>query len=254
MNSLLKSVGKICPVGALVLVLGCASPGEQDGAAPSAQVREELQGEISLKKDREELAELRKSIPDEKREANDEVALITDLMVEAKMKPSDLQSRFQQLVQKRRAKFQKKVTGLRDSFRRLEKQSREEFQKSQEEKRREFKSRKEDRDTTRKFYADLDRARLEHSSVEKDRRTEFESEVQAQTKDFDAYMRERTKEFSEQMQLYSKRYHEVQKELSEKSGKNSSSAQDPKGNTKAVMKEFEEMKNKKGTPIGSDGP
>lgn len=251
MNSFLKSVGKFCPVGAMVVVVGCASSQGELGNAPSAQVREELQGEISLKKDREELAELRKGIPEEKRETNDEVALITDLMVEAKIKPSDLQSRFQQLVQKRRSNFQKKVTSLRESFRRLEKQERDSFQKSQDEKRKEFKGRKEDRETTRRFFADLDRARLEHQSKEKDRRSEFESEVQAQTKDFDAYMRERTKEFSEQMQIYSKRFHEVQKEQSEAK---STDSKDPKGNAKAVMKEFQEMKDKKATPIGADGP
>src|SRR5262245_25004689 len=113
MNSLLKSVGKLCLAGTLVGPLGCSSDSKQQDPPPSDQVREELAGEISLRKDREELDELRKAIPEEKKQANDETALVTQLMVENKIKPSELQRRFQELAQRRRASFRKKVEGLR---------------------------------------------------------------------------------------------------------------------------------------------
>ncbi len=243
MKSLLKSVGIFCLVGCSLVLMSCRTGSSVQESTPSAQVREELEGEISLKADREALSELRAAIPEEKKQNNDELALLLQLMGEVKLKPSDIQGRYQTLTQKHRKKFRDRVMRLRDQYRREEGKRRESFLKEQKELRDDFKRQKSDREQTREFFKDQDRRRQEFFANEKDRRKDFESEIQAQSKDFDSYMREKQKEFSEQLRLYSKRYHESEKE---KSKKNSNSS-DPSH----ALKEFEVMKDKASTPLGA---
>ena len=212
MNSTFKSIGKFFP---LVILVGCQSSGVGGGPAPSVQVREELAQEISLKADREELAELRQQVPAEKKEANDELALLLNLMGEVKLRPSEVQARYQSLTLKRRDQFRKKADKLRADFRKEEAKRKEKFLKEQGVARKDFKPPKGDRAASKEFFAEQDHKRREFFDGEKDRRKDFESELTTQSKDFDSYMREKQKEFSEQLRLYSKRFSEVEKEKRE---------------------------------------
>lgn len=212
MNSTFKSIGKFFP---LLILVGCQTAKGPDEAAPSDQVRSELSQEVSLKTDRDELAELRKEIPEEKKQANDELALLLNLMGEVKLKPSDVQGRVQTVMQKRRGEFRKKVMKLRENFRKEEAKRKEEFLKDQKAARGDFKPDKKDRDKTKEFYSEQDEKRRDFFAGEADRRKDFESEIKTQSADFDSYMRERQKELSEQVRLYSKRYYEAEKEKRE---------------------------------------
>lgn len=220
MKSLRKSVGKVFPI--LIgfgLVVGCGSGPEKNsletdqvGEDPVAKVQEELKEEISLRADRSHLDELRKEIPDEKRRANDELALLTHLLTEVKMPPSEVQARYQRIVRTRREAFRKKVSQLRNNFNRTEKKRRDDFLNESKRAREEFKKIKADREYTKEFFADQEAKRRTFFDAEKDRRKAFESELRSQTQDFEAYMRERNKEFQEQARLYAKRYHELKRE------------------------------------------
>ena len=110
MNSLRKSVGKYFHFGAhglvLITLVGCATskqssrPGEA-----SRQVKDALSGEISLKSDRAALEELRKDIPEQKKQSNDELALVLELFGTVKLPPSEVQGKYQIAMQKRREIF-----------------------------------------------------------------------------------------------------------------------------------------------------
>ena len=212
MNSLLKSVGKIYLSFIFIGMTGCKSSPVPSDPAPSVQVRNDLSPEISLKADREALAELRKEIPEQKRQANDELALVLQLMGEVKLKPSDVQSRFQLTVQKQRTEFRNKVAGLREAFRAAESERKEDFLSEQKAEREKFKSKKAASKIVREFYAAQDRERQAFFANERDRRKDFESEVATQSQDFDSYMREKQKEFAEQQRLYSARFYQVERE------------------------------------------
>lgn len=224
MKSLLKSIGNIFP---LVILVGCQSSPSPESPAPSDQVRTELSGEISLKADREELAELRKAIPEEKRQANDELAVLLGLLGEVKLRPSEAQERYQRLTLKRREQFRKKVAKLREDFRREESRRKDKFLKAHSSARDEFKKGKPERERTKEFYDEQDRNRRDFFSSEQERRKDFESEIQTQSKDFDSYMREKQKEFSEQMRLYSKRFYEVEREKREGAKRKSGAKEAP---------------------------
>lgn len=243
MKSLLKSVGTICLLVVSLVLMSCRTGPKAEEDAPSAQVREELQDEISLKADRESLSELRAAIPEEKKQNNDELALLLGLMGEIKLKPSDIQGRYQNLAQKHRKKFRDRVSKLRDQYRREESKRREGFLREQKSLRDDFKHKKADREESKEFFAEQDRRRQEFFANEKDRRKDFESEIQTQSKDFDSYMNEKQKEFSEQLRLYSKRFHEAEKEKSKKTSQQSDPNQ--------ALKEFEAMKDKASTPLGA---
>jgi len=63
--------------------------------------------EYRLKEDRSHLDELRKDVPEDVKEKNDETAYILNLMNEGKTEPNDVSSRFNTGVRKKRDLFAK---------------------------------------------------------------------------------------------------------------------------------------------------
>lgn len=213
MNSLRKSVGKIFLAFQAAVYLGCAGASYRDAEpSPAAKVQEELEDEISLKADRSHLEELRKDVPEDKKQANDELALIVQLLNDTKLAPSDIQSRYQRTTHKHRDKFRKKVKQLRESFNKVERKKRDEFIREQKQARDKFMKTKADRERSKEFFDEQDLKRREFFANASDRRKEFEDEIKIQSKDFDSHMRERGREFNEQFRLYTRRYHQKQRE------------------------------------------
>lgn len=227
MKSLLKSVGKIFLLLGLLQQAGCKSSSGPDDPAPSVQVREVLEPEVSLKADREALEKLRAEVPEQKRQTNDELALVLQLMGQVKLKPSEVQARIQQTSQKQRTEFRNKVNKLRADFREAESLRKRNFLEEQKQTREKFKSRSASNKRTREFYDQQDRARQDFFAEERDRRKDFESEITTQSQDFDAYMREKMRELGEQQRLYSKRYYEAQREKKKGMTPNTDMATDP---------------------------
>ena len=255
MNSTSRSVGKIFPFMLLLSLTACHSTPARDSSQGAEMVRAELKDEISLKADRTGLGELRSQIPEEKRAENDELAVILKLMNENQIKPSDLQSRYSQLVQKKRNAFRNKVSHVREKFKGQETKQREDFLSEQKTAREEFKKNKTDRKQTADFFSQQDKARLSFFADLTSARKDFEIELQIQTKDFDSYMQERQREFAEQIRLYSKSFHELEKERATGAGEGGAAAQPRVIVTPetGVSKEFEEMSNVPATPLKAGG-
>jgi hypothetical protein len=211
-------------LGVALYLAGCTStPDKQTNNFQKDRetVQTELGDELSLKADRESLAEMRKDIPKEKQQSNDELALHLNLMKEGR-EPSEVRSKFYKIITKRRDDHRHKVTKLRDTYRKEETKRRDEYLKASKQKREEFMKSKRDSADRKEFYEEQDKARREFFADERERRNNFESELNAQSKDFESYMRERQKEFDEQYRLYSKTYYEKQREKDKAKGPGSS--------------------------------
>jgi hypothetical protein len=205
-----------------LLLTACANMGgghsSADREADRQRIHDSLSGEMSLKADREQLAEMRKEIPAEKQKSNDELALSLNLMKQGTERPEMVRDKFTVLVEKKRTAFRDKVQKLRENYRKSETKRREEFLDEQKAKRADYLKTKRKVDETREYFADQDKDRQSFFSDERDRRASFESEISSQSKDFDSYMREKLNEFNEQYRLYAKQYVEKAKEKSAVTG------------------------------------
>jgi hypothetical protein len=234
---------KTLSVIAIALLLSaCQSPlpegsnTEQNRTADREHVKSEL--EISLKADRDQFAELRKEVPQEKQKKNDELALYLEVMRQGTEQPSIVRERFSAIVQKRRDGFRNKVMRLREDFRKDETRRREDFLKEHKNRRDSFAKKKHDSQESREFFAEQEQLRQRFFADERDRRQSFESEISSQSKDFESFMRERNNEFNERFRIYSKKFYEKPKE------------------TKAVTGDsgggFDKLKNMEAAPLGTD--
>jgi hypothetical protein len=197
----------------LIFSLGCVQPSTQASRDEDrANIQKELSGEMSLKADREALAEMRKGIPAEKQKSNDELALNLQLMKQGTEQPAMVRDKFTVLVEKKRTSFRDKVQKLRNSYSKSETKRRDEFLDGQKAKRTDYLKTKRKPDEMREYFGDQDRARQAFFSDERDRRASFESDISSQSKDFDSYMREKLNEFNEQYRLYSKQFSEKPKD------------------------------------------
>jgi hypothetical protein len=197
----------------LTLCVGCMHPSMQASRDQDrATIQKELSGEMSLKADREALAEMRKGIPAEKQKSNDELALYLQLMKQGTEQPAIVRDKFTVLMEKKRASFRDKVQKLRASYSRSETKRRDEFLDSQKAKRTDYLKSKRKPEEMREFFGEQDKDRQAFFSDERDRRASFEADINGQSKDFDSYMHEKLNEFNEQYRLYSKQFSEKPKD------------------------------------------
>lgn len=178
-------------------------------------IDKELDSEVSLKADRSELDELRKEVPETKRQTNDELALYLGMMKQGEEKPEILRNKFSSLMQKRRSNFRTKVQKLRSDYSAAETRRRDDFLAKQKGKRDLNTKLKRSAGKNKQFFADSERERNTFFAEQRSRRQAFEEEITAQSKDFESYMRERNNEFNEQYRLYSRDYMERKKQTTD---------------------------------------
>jgi len=200
--------------GLLTLLTACSSSQQ----APDNVYRTNQDGrplvddKYSLQADRKALDELRAEIPGEVKRENDELALVLGMMSETKKSPSDIRSRFDSILRKKRSLFDKDITKERETFTKEERKKREEFLKSQRDQREVFGREKHSREERAEFFKELDHKRSEYFSVERDRRNDFESDVRERRKNFEDYVREKQNDFNQENRAYTKRYDEMKKQ------------------------------------------
>lgn len=200
---------------AFLLLTGCVTSKSDNPRKISEQrqlVRDQLSGEISLKQDRHELDELRKEVPKEKKEANDELAFSLNQTADLKEEPSKIRQRFQNLVERKRRRFNEKVQKIRNKYQTDETRRRDDFFRDQNEKRDKFRAAKRSTRDSNDFYSQQDRDRLEFFAREREKRADFDDEILQQTKDFNEYMKMKHDEFTEQMRNYTQRFDQMRKE------------------------------------------
>lgn len=169
--------------------------------------------EYSLKADRAKFAELRKDIPVEKQNENDEQALTASLLGTGERPPSEIREKFDRLMRKKRENFRKDREKIRTTYSRDEKKRREAYLDQLKEQREEFRSSKHSADEGRKFYSEIEEKRRDFFYEEREKRSDFESDHREKQKDFEDYMREKQNEFQQELRAYTRRYDERQKAL-----------------------------------------
>lgn len=198
-----------------VFLAGCATSKSDNPRKISEQrqlVRDQLSSEVSLKEDRHQLDDLRKDIPKEKREQNDELAFSLNLTAEVKEEPSKIRGRFQNVMEKRRRRFNDKVNKIRKQYQADETARRDKLFKDQNKMRDTYRAQKHSASDSHEFYSQLDKDRLEFFTREREKRADFDDEILQQTKDFNEYMRMKYDEFTEQMRIYTQRYDQMKKD------------------------------------------
>jgi hypothetical protein len=190
-----------------------------DAVASQTEKAPLVDDKYTLTADRQQLDELRKSIPEEKKKENDELAFMSQLFADEKKSPSQVREKFDSLLRKKRELFQKDMAKAREDYTKKEKKHKDEFTQQQDEARNDFKKRKSTRDESSEFYNNLDAKRKEFYSTQRDQREAFESDMRDKRQNFDDYAREKSNEFNQELRAYTKRYEEAKK-ASEAAGKN----------------------------------
>jgi hypothetical protein len=191
--------------GFAVLVSGCAT-----GPVKKA-TKEEASQEVHLKEDRQKLEAIRKDIPPETREFNDETSLILNLFSDQTKTPSEIQSKFYSLTNKKRDEYSKKEHRRRDDYGRDERKRRDKFMENARREREKQKINKMSKEDRAAFFAEQDTERRRNSSDEMDSRRTFEAQVREERQDFDAHMRDMRSRFDSEYKNYYKTYNERKK-------------------------------------------
>lgn len=205
-------------ISMLITALACSHSKEKPeaGQHPLPVVHPELSTEVSLKEDRAQLAEMRKEVPEEKKQENDELALIlqtmkSDTYLGQDKDPHKVREDFDHILRKRRSKFDQEVQKLRDDYNKAERKNREEFTKAQQDERAEFLKKKVKTEERKEFYEDQDGKRKEYFANEKEKRAEFESSMTEKRRNYEDHVREVTNKFNQEHKAYTKYYHERKK-------------------------------------------
>lgn len=183
--------------------ISCASKPSEP--MPSESVRSQLQKEIRLSDDNQQISELRKSLPEQKRRDNDDLAEYLKKIELAQKDPDRARNEWSQLIQKRREKFRDATNKLRETYSADERKRREDFTKEQNKKKDELRNRKLKPQASQEAFAKLGEEQREYFNNERLRRKDFEAEVQVQMKDFEHMVRERQQAFNEQLRAYKKK-------------------------------------------------
>lgn len=191
-------------------LVGCATK-PAPNRYESPENRPLVDEKYSLAADRSKLEELRKEIPQEIKNKNDQEAVIKHLVQEVKRPPHEIRSIFAEMVSKKRQEFDRDMTKEREKFNSEEKVRRDGFLDKQTSARESFnrgKKTKQERDT---FFSDQDKSRKTFFADEREKRNDFESQVRERRKNFEDHIRSKSNEFNSELREYQKKYDDMKK-------------------------------------------
>jgi hypothetical protein len=248
---LLKSVGNFFLPASLIsftLVLGFGCTHSNDVANPNE--------EYSLKEDRSKFDELRKDIPQEKRQENDEEAFILELTGQVKRHPNEIRESFNKVVRQKRKAFQDNQRKKRDEYRSADNRKQEEFLRKQKELREKFTKKKSSSSERGEFFQEQDKDRRQFFTEKDEKRRAFDSDLLDKSREFEASIRDRTNSFYQAHKDYSKRFEESQKEAKKKALEAAKGrpaiAPAGEGPDQDLLKQFDEIPATAPTRLGSD--
>lgn len=214
-NNFLLSVLICISVLAFSLV-GCSSKDKQKNTYVDPNASDTLVAEkYSIAADRKAIDELRKNVPQEKKQENDELAFVLALTNEVKLPPSKVREEFDKVSRKKREIFNKDMQKERENFNSSEKKKKEEFLKAQDNEKKEFMKQTFTREQKNEFFKEVDAKRTQYFSDEKERRADYESQAREKRKNFEDYYKEKNDTFNQEYRSYSKRYDEMKKQKRE---------------------------------------
>lgn len=187
------------------LLAGCATGLENGFDADQPLV----QSEYKLKQDRKAFEELRKEVPPNKKEENDELAFLEQLFLNPLKNPSEIREQFNKGLRKKRDSLSQDLQRSRENFVKIERKERDSFSRKTQEKREQFKLQKPDRERTKEFYDELDLERKDFNAAQKDKRDLFEAQTQEARKNFDDYSKEKQTDFNVRLKVFQEKQKEI---------------------------------------------
>lgn len=185
----------------LLAVDGCASGrGPDQQPVPQAQ---ELNSDVSLRADREKLAEVRQQVPENAKKKNDEEAKYLEWM-DGKNKPEFIRDKFSKWARDLRDDFSKRSRELRDRYSKVERENRDAFTKLLKRERDKI-SKSWSAERRKRFFDDQEDRRKKFFSEEREQRAKFESELRSKIHDFDITLDEKRKQFADRIKDYTER-------------------------------------------------
>ncbi len=187
------------------LLSGCSTSSENGSDADQPLV----QSEYKLKQDREAFEELRKEVPPNVKEENDELAFLEQLFLNPLKNPSEIRDQFNKALRKKREALSKDLQRSRETFVKIERKERDSFSRKAKDKREQFKSQKLDREKTKEFYDELDLERKDFNAAQKDKRDLFESQMKDARKNFDDYSKVKQTDFNARLKVFQEKQKEI---------------------------------------------
>lgn len=207
------------------VILGCQikteradGPDEASVSAAEKTASEKLKASdprkderYSLSEDRAKFEQLRKDIPTETRSRNDEKALYMEWMSGYDREPSDIRSKFSNLVAKKRENFNKDMQKIRDLYNKEESKKKDAFNKALAEERNEIKDQKLSREERTEAYGKIDGKRKDFYAQLREDRDSFEADYRQKRKDFEEYVKEKSDIFYSELKEYTAKFNELKK-------------------------------------------
>ncbi len=187
----------------LIAVL-VTSSGSFAASSEPKTVDESPEQELSLKKDREALDQLRQEVPEDVKRENDDLAFILKLFDDKKRQSGRIRAEFNKTYNRVRKKKQKEFRKERDLYTREEKSRRKKYLSESKKQRKAFLDGDASSEAKKEFFAEERIKRKEFFADEKDKRKDFESDLRARRKEFDHYLRDRRKDFSDRLRQFKK--------------------------------------------------
>lgn len=187
------------------LMSGCATSPENKDDSDQPLV----QSEYKLKQDRDSFEQLRKEVPPNKKEENDELAFLEQLFSNPLKNPSEIREQFNKALRKKREALNQDLLKSRETFVKIERKERDSFSRKAKDKREQFKSQKLDREKTKEFYDELDIERKDFNAAQKDKRDIFESQVKDARKNFEDYSKEKQADFKARFKAFQEKQKEI---------------------------------------------
>lgn len=204
----------------------------------------------SLKADREAFEKLRKDIPSDVRNSNDEKAFMDQLMGDINVPPSDVREKFSRALSKKREAFSKDMTKKRETFSKEATREREEFSQNQKNQREKFAKEKHSSEERTRFFDGLEVKRKDFYEASREKRDNFEETMKEDRKNFEDYVRAKQDEFNALHRDYTKRYQENKKEMADAKRQ----AEEKRKNfQKSIDQEYEQVRQKTPTYLGTEG-
>ena len=200
----------------------------------------------SLKADRDAFEALRKNIPVQRQNENDEKAFMDQMMTDLTKSPAEVRSKFSSILNKKRSDFSKDMNKIRDEFNKVQKREREDYTRKSADERRAFASKKNTSEDRKRFFDDQDVKRKDFYDGQKDRRESFEADMKDKRKTFDDYVRAKTDEFNQLHRDFTKRVEENKKALADQK---KLEALKKKALEKNLEKEYEDIRKKPATNL-----
>lgn len=237
-------------------LVSCSAPERKNSYSSGDSSRPVVDEKYSLTADRQKLDQMRAEVPPERKKENDELALILQLTGEVKKEPSDIRSKFDSLIRKKRELFDKDMKKEREVFTKKEKKERDDFLKDQAQRRENFNRQKFSKEVRDTFYKESEARRLEYFANERERRSDFESDMRDKRKNFEDYIKEKNNEFNQEYRSYSRRFEEMKRKKKEASKESNQlrevkpfNPMDPQVGD--LDREIEEIKQRPGSQLGT---